>query len=144
MKLPVNLQPTPRKPKKIEHGKEPKMSEQWEEIKIEDVQPGDVARCNGREFPVEFWAGPQKWKIQIGNENFYPDEPQFFAKLGITFHRKVNQPPQSFELTLTNVSINVSFLPGVSPVTRSNVTLPGVYPRGARFRVELLDGEDGA
>lgn len=132
MKLPVNLQPTPRKPNKIEHGKEPKMSEQWEEIKIEDVQPGDVARCNGREFPVVHWFGEAPWVVKVGRFTAGP-EWGFFKFLGFTFHRKVKREPRTFD---TNIEVIDGY---------HYAQVPTAWTNGTRVRVtELLDGEDGA
>lgn len=133
MKLPVNLQPTPRKPKKIEHGKEPKMSEQWEEIKIEDVQPGDVARCNGREFPVERVDHSMKgfaYLFKICGEEL---SITLLKDIGFTFHRKVKREPRTFD---TNIEVIDGY---------HYAQVPTAWTNGTRVRVtELLDGEDGA
>jgi hypothetical protein len=138
MKLPVNLQPTPRKPNKIEHGKEPKMSEQWEEIKIEDVQPGDVARCNGREFPVERVDHSMKgfaYLFKICGEEL---SITLLKDIGFTFHRKVKREPR------TGVGV-VKEHASPDPGDLNWIDIPKHIPRGTRLRwTELLDGEDGA
>jgi hypothetical protein len=120
------------------------MSEQWEEIKIEDVRPGDVARCNGREFPVVHWFGEAPWVAKVGRFTAGP-EWGFFKSLGFTFHRRVKRSPLSVDITLASVDVQFNKHMGESPVTKFQVAIPGVHFLGKRFRItEILDGEDGA
>jgi ribosome-binding ATPase YchF (GTP1/OBG family) len=142
MKLPVNLQPTPRKPKQIEHGKEPKMNEQWEEIRIEDVQPGDVARCNGREWQVVETIWPCRWLAKADGRSSYA--PVQCQELGFTFHRRVKREPRTFyEFAVVNSR-------GILVGTRNVKAEADHYANaiGGTFFIakitELLDGEDGA
>jgi hypothetical protein len=110
--------------------------DQWEEIKIEDVQPGDVARCNGREFPVVHWFGEAPWVVKVGRFTAGP-EWGFFKILGFTFHRKVKREPRTVDCISTTID---SF----GRPTRVAI-LPYEWPINMPLRVtEILDGEDGA
>lgn len=116
------------------------------QVPIEDVKPGDVARCNGREFPVQDQYAHQPWRVVIGSEDFYPNEPEFFEVLSFTFWRKVKREPRTFEVQPSSVDVEYDSSRMVSPVTKFQVTLPGAYwGLNSRFRItEILDGEDGS
>lgn len=111
------------------------MSEQWEEIRIEDVQPGDVARCNGREFPVDASCISEwKWQVQISEGNTFGDGWHGFDALGFTFHRRVKREPRTLVGT---VQLGGAGTCGVICVSSEYV--------GVQFvMTELLDGEDWA
>jgi hypothetical protein len=110
------------------------MNEQWEEIQIEDVQPGDVARCNGREFPVERVDHSMQgfaYLFKICGEEL---SITLLKDVGFTFHRKVKREPRTVEGT---VQLGGAGTCGVICVSREYV--------GARFLLtEIIDGEDGA
>lgn len=113
--------------------------QQWDEIKIEDVKPGDVARCNGREFPVVEDGGCTLCDVHTGGR--YLLSWYGFSSLGFTFWRKVKREPRAFTGTLT----------GCLPFSHSIEVTLDIPPsrewpieQGARLRVEILDGEDGA
>ena len=107
--------------------------QQWEEIQIEDVKPGDVARCNGREFPVE-GSVCADWYVRL-EANYAPiNLNPIFEKLGFTFHRKVKREPRT---VIREVELGGSGTCGV-------IGLPLEW-KGACVRItEILDGEDGA
>lgn len=74
--------------------------QQWEEIKVEDVQPGDVARCNGREFMVmETHEGSRrKWYFAIGAYHIADYDKTTINALGFTFWRRVIREPRTLKL----------------------------------------------
>lgn len=109
--------------------------QQWEEIRIEDVQPGDVARCNGREFPIAKGDGDY-WVMTEQGFSFTPTW-WGFKRLGFTFHRKVKREPRTVDCISTTID---SF----GRPTRVAI-LPYEWPINMPLRVtEILDGEDGA
>lgn len=110
--------------------------QQWEEVKIEDVKSGDVARCNGREFPVE--AHSHGWRIQIvrplGFCFFVPGNEEAIKAIGVIFWRKVKREPRT---VIREVGLGGSGTCGV-------IGLPLEW-KGARVHItEILDGEEGA
>lgn len=106
--------------------------QQWEEIKIEDVQPGDVARCNGHEWQVVETIWPCGWVTKAEGRSSYP--PIQCRELGFTFHRKVKREPLS---TTAVVDLFEHQL-------HAGVPLPSDWA-GRKVRItEILDGEDGA
>lgn len=113
------------------------MSEQqWEEIRIEDVQPGDVARCNGREFKVCGNSWPCRWEVEIpGGSALMPGT---CYELGVTFWRKVKREPRSGVATVLGYK-------NQSDGDRNWIDVPMEVPQGTTLRwTEILDGEDGA
>lgn len=108
------------------------MSHEWEEVPIEDVQPGDVARCNGREFRVTVVQDHALTICAPGMERFIVRP--FFVELGFMFWRKVKREPAS----------------GVGEVRCGDgelnwIGVPKCIPRGTKLRwAEILDGEDGS
>jgi len=103
------------------------MSHEWEEIPIEDVQPGDVARCNGHEWQVVETIWPCGWVTKGDGLSSYP--PIQCRELGFTFWRKVKREPRTWRGTVRELFLNC-------PIT---------WGDGIRVRItEILDGEDGA
>ena len=116
------------------------MSEQqWEEIRIEDVKPGDVARCNGREFPVDTPFAPYwKWQVQVASGNTFGHGWDGWESLGFTFHRKVKREPRS------GVGV-VKEHASPDSGDMNWIDVPKDIPRGTKLQwAEILDGEDGA
>lgn len=105
---------------------------EYDEIPIEDVQPGDVARCNGREFPVIVTGFQCGWIVQPkGCSDLTPTQCKV---LGFTFHRRVKREPRTLVGT---VQLGGAGTCGVICVSSEYV--------GVQFvMTELLDGEDGA
>ena len=114
-----------------------KVEQQWEEIRIEDVQPGDVARCNGREFPVE-GSVCAEWYVRL-ERNYAPiNGNSIFEKLGFTFHRKVKREHRSGVATVLGYK-------NQSDGDLNWIDVPLEVPQGTTLRwTVILDGEDGA
>lgn len=97
-------------------------TENFVQVLIEEVQPGDVARTDGgREFSVEECDfEPYRWSIKIGSTTFVPHDPEFFELIGITFWRKVPPPTphrfrgrvESFHAESGRVMIALTYLEG--------------------------------
>lgn len=113
------------------------MSHEWEEIPIEDVQPGDVARCNGREFRVEAEFPPVNERypcIALPGYGAVTLKWPHFDLFGFTFWRKVKREPLS---TMAVVDLFEHQL-------YAGVPLPSDWA-GRKVRItEILDGEDGS
>ncbi len=119
------------------------MSEQqWEEIRIEDVQPGDVARCNGREFRVmpTCEGSRRKWYVNLGSYQMADYDLSTIGALGFTLWRKVKREPRAFDAEFNCIEFD-----GQVKVAPDCVLIPSAWHHGTRVRVtEILDGEDGA
>lgn len=67
-------------------------------VPLSDVRPGDVAVCNGREFPVILFCvepNVDSWAVVIEGKR-YPEQFRLFESLGFEFRRPVPREPRTF------------------------------------------------
>lgn len=120
------------------------------QVPIEDVKPGDVARCNGREFPVMPTGedSRRKWYVNLGSYMMANYDASTINALGFTFHRKVKREPRKLELRAQVVVhdaieggpyYSLEWCNSGDPLKQfeHGTQLIGMF-------TEILDGEDGA